>query len=133
LFLVTNTGNGGNLRFSTTSVERWTHRGWEQFPLTNAWLPGLAPINGRYAQAEQRAVASNAWRGIGGYQWSEWSVGCLFAVAWPPGLPTTSTWRMQVLGAREPAGLRGRINEELGREVFPPGRECTVYSSEVVH
>jgi len=131
LLMVTNTGTNGSFRFCTASVERATKQGWEQYDLTNAWLHELLPIGQRLAVAESRA-GGTAWRGIDGWEWSP-RYGCLFAVAWPPGLPTNSAWRMRLRCAREPAGLRGLINRELAREVFPPGRECAVYSSEVVY
>jgi hypothetical protein len=108
LFWVTNVGTRADLRFRTTSIEQRTRQGWERF------------------------VVSKAWSGVGGSLWTP-GYGCLFAIAWPPGMSTNATWRLQLSCQREPTGLRGRINDELGWEAFHAGQDRFISSSAVHH
>ena len=106
LFRVTNIGTNNHIRFNTSSVESNDGRGWADF----------APIR--------------SWAGVGGSVWSP-GYSCLYAVAWPPGLPTNTAWRLKLSVAREPSGLREYVNRKLGREVFGPYGGHAMVSSEV--
>jgi len=106
LFRVTNVSTNNYIRFDTSSVEANDGRGWAHF----------APIS--------------SWAGVEGSVWSP-GYSCLYAVAWPPGLPMNVAWRLQLSVAREPSGLRESINRKLGREVFGPYGKQTMVSSEV--
>ena len=106
LFRVTSVSTNNYIRFNTSSVESNDGRGWAQF----------APVS--------------SWAGVEGSVWSP-GYSCLYAVAWPPGLPTNMAWRLQLSVAREPSGLREYVNRKLGREVFGPYRRQAMVSSEV--
>lgn len=115
MFTVSNTTTNQYLRFKTTSVELKTETGWQSFVLS-----------------------SGSWSGVEGSVWSP-RYGCLFAVGWPPGLPTNASWRLQVRYEREPTSLGVILNQKIGRQLFPPGLlqlhrgegESTIQSSEV--
>jgi hypothetical protein len=64
----------------------------------------------------------------------DWMPGysCLVALSWPPGLPTNTSWRLQLTVAREPPGFAEYINRRLHRELFRPRGRHSVASSEVI-
>src|SRR6266496_3199306 len=88
LFRVTNVRRSGYILFSTSSVETNDGRGWTAF------------------------VPAGSWSGVGGSTWTP-GYTCLYAVGWPPGLPTNSSWRLQLSVAREPSGFYRYANEKL--------------------
>lgn len=94
--------------FKTASIEQKTPTGWQTF------LPNGTP-----------------WSGVEGGLWSPGS-GCLYAVGWPPGLPTNATWRLRVSYGREPSTLGRRVNRKIGLAIFRSGREEAVISTEEV-
>lgn len=106
LFRVKNNNPDKLIRFDTSCVETNDGQGWKKF------------------------VPAGDWAGVGG---SEWFPGysCFYAIAWPPGLPTNVVWRMQMSVAREPTGLRQKINEFTVRKIFGDYDYQTTASSEV--
>lgn len=108
IFRVVNTASNKFIWFKAASVEQKTETGWQPF------VPN-----------------SGSWSGVEGSVWQP-GYGCLYAVAWPPGLSTNASWRFRVPYGREPSALATIINQKLGREIFKSGRqESTVTSSEV--
>jgi hypothetical protein len=94
--------------FDTTAVELKTETGWQQI------MPD-----------------ANAWSGIAGKRWNP-GYGCLFAVGWPPGIPTNATWCIRVRYGLEPSVTQIIANDKLNRELFHSGKEeQTIVSSEV--
>jgi len=108
MFSVRDVSSNHWIWFKTASIEQKTSAGWQRF------LP-----NG------------TSWSGVEGGYWSP-GYGCLFAVGWPPGLPTNTTWRLRVSYGREPSRLGMVVNQKLGREIFHSGPEEAVISSEEV-
>ena len=108
MFSVRDVSSNRWIWFKTASIEQKTPTGWQTF------LP-----NG------------TSWSGVEGGYWSP-GYGCLYAVGWPPGLPTNATWRLRVSYGREPSRLGMVVNRKLGREIFHSGREEAVISSEEV-
>lgn len=108
LFFVRNVTTNQYLWFNTASVEREGEQGWERFE----------PIGG-------------VWSGVEGSLWGP-SYGCLYAVGWPPGLPTNSAWRLQVRYGRDPSLFGIVINQRIGRQIFRSGKEEAVLPSDVV-
>lgn len=106
LFRVTNASTNRWIRFDTSTVERKDGQGWAQF----------SPVG--------------SWAGVGGSVWSP-GYSCLYAVEWPPGLPTNTAWRLQLSIAHEPSGLRAFVNRMLHREVFGAYGSQAGVSSEV--
>src|SRR5260370_40422704 len=106
MFSVRDVSSNRWIWFKTASVEQKTPTGWQTF------LP-----NG------------TSWSGVeGGYRSPGY--GCLYAVGWPPGLPTDATWRWRVTYGRQPSSLGMGVNRKLGGEIFH--REEAVISSEEV-
>jgi hypothetical protein len=103
LFLVTNITRNQFLWFKTAFVEQKTQGGWERL------VPG-----------------NTLWSGVEGSLWMP-SYSCLMAVAWPPGLSTNASWRLQVSYGREPSRFGILLNQKLepmlGRELFHSGPE----------
>ena len=97
VFYVRNVTSNRFLWFKTVAVEQKMQTGWQSF------LPSGA-----------------SWSGVEGSVWSP-GYGCLYAVGWPPGLPTNATWRLQVRGGREISGWRRLVNQKIGREIFHGG------------
>jgi hypothetical protein len=104
LFWVTNSGpRNKTLWFNTVGVEQKIDGQWHPFPL-----------------------AAQPWQGPEGHVWFG-GYGCLFAVGWPPGLPTNATWRLQVrcgpdpslreMGFREMLGLHAELRTHDDHEV----------------
>lgn len=109
LFWVTNNTSDQTFWFRTSFAEQKTPSGWQRVP-SNSNMP---------------------WYGVGGSIWSPNS-GCYYAVGWPPGLATNSTWRLRVSYGREPSELGNRINQIIGRQIFRSAKEeGTFPSSEV--
>ena len=106
LFAVTNRSPTNFIRFKTVSVESRIGTSWRHFE------------------------PNSEWRGMSGRIWAP-GFGVLCAVAWPAGLPTSNTWRLQLSVAREPSPLRRMANEELGRELFQPAAAVMMPSPEV--
>ena len=108
MFWVSNSCATESIWFETDSVEQKTETGW------------------------QHVVPSGlSWSGVEGSVWFP-GYGCLYAVGWPPGLPTNATWRLQVCSGREPSGLRQLVNEKIGRRIFRSGGgNAIVLSTEV--
>ena len=71
LFSVTNNSTTQAIWFDTVSIEQRTAAGWKPF------------------------VPSGSWTEVVALQWLP-RHGCLLAVAWPPGLATNATWRLQM-------------------------------------
>src|ERR1051325_5376797 len=110
MFSVRDVSSNRWIWFKTASIEQKTPTGWQTF-LSN----------------------STSWSGVEGGRWST-GYGCLFAVGWPPGLPTNATWRLRVSYGREPSMSRMVVNRKIGLEIFHSGREeATVSSGEVTH
>ena len=110
LFFVTNISTKQFIWFETASVEQKTETGWKPF----------VPIGG-------------SWTGIEGRVWSPGS-GCLVAVAWPPGLATDATWRLQMSYGRDTSTFGQPINQNMNvRELYPSEKKAeeTIPSSEV--
>ena len=108
IFSVRDVSSNHWIWFKTSSIEQKTPTGWQTFS------PNGTP-----------------WSGVEGGYWSP-GYGCLYAVGWPPGLPTNATWRLRVSYGRDPSGWRMVVNRKLGREIFHSGREEAVISSEEV-
>lgn len=108
MFSVRDVSSNRWIWFKTTSIEQKTPTGWRTF------LPNGTP-----------------WSGVEGGLWSP-GYGCLYAVGWPPGLPTNATWRLRVSYGREPSTLRRRVNRMIGLAIFRSGREESVIASEEV-
>jgi|SRR5581483_5032841 len=108
MFLVRDVSSNRWIWFKTASIEHKTPTGWQTF------LP-----------------KGTSWSGINGGYWSP-GYGCIFAVGWPPGLPTNATWRLRVSYGPEPSTLGMVLNRKLGREIFHSGPEEAVISSEEV-
>jgi hypothetical protein len=99
MFSVRDVSSNRWIWFKTASIEQKTPTGWQTF------LPNRA-----------------SWSGINGGYWSP-GYGCLYAVGWPPGLPTNATWRLRVSYGPEPSRLGMIVNRKLGREIFHGGPE----------
>lgn len=108
MFLVRDVSSNRWIWFKTASIEQKTPTGWQTF------LPNGTP-----------------WSGVEGGLWSP-GYGCLYAVGWPPDLPTNATWRLRVSFGREPSTLRRRVNRMSGLAIFRSGREESVIASEEV-
>jgi hypothetical protein len=82
--------------------------------------------NGKWTDAGQAF-------GINGLNGSRWSPGysCLYAYPWPPGLPTNSTWRLQLVAGRERSGWSKYVNDKWRRDIFPPYAKHIVASTAV--
>ena len=108
MFSVRDVSSNRWIWFKTASIEQKTPTGWQTFS------PNGTP-----------------WSGVEGGLWSP-GYGCLYAVGWPPGLPTNATWRLRVSYGREPSTLRRRVNRMIGLAIFRSGREESVIASEEV-
>jgi len=109
MFSVRDVSSNRWIWFKTASIEQKTPTGWQTF-----------------------SPNGTSWSGVNGGYWSP-GYGCLFAVGWPPGLPTNAKWRLRVSYGREPSRLGMVLNQKLGREIFHSGREEAVISSEEVN
>ena len=108
MFSVRDVSSNRWIWFKTASIEQKTPTGWRTF------LP-----NG------------TSWSGVEGGYWSP-GYGCLYAVGWPPGLPTNQTWRLKVGSGPELSGLRLLVNQRIGRTIFHSGgQDATISSAEV--
>jgi hypothetical protein len=108
LFLVRNVASNHSIWFKTASIEQKTSTGWQTF------LP-----------------SGTSWSGVEGSVWSP-GYGCLYAVGWPPGVPTNATWRLQVGTGPGPSGLQLLVNQRIRREIFHSGgQDAIVPSTEV--
>ena len=99
LFSVTNNSTTQAIWFDTVSIEQRTAAGWKPF------------------------VPSGRWTEVGGLQWLP-SHGCLLAVAWPPGLATNATWRLQM--------SYGRDTSTSGPPLKQNPNVCQFYPSEKI-
>jgi hypothetical protein len=110
LFWVTNAEPFDHtLWFDSFEVEQNTNGQWLAFTRTNSLWSG---------------VEGSVW--WGGY-------GCMYAVGWPPGLPTNATWRLRIRCGRDLSPIKLRINEKLRRKIFHPDQKHMVlWSSEVI-
>ena len=81
LFWVTNTSTNRFIRFKTLGIERRNGSNWNEFVAMAGW-------------------PWNQWRGMVGETWSP-GFGCIYAVAWPFGLPTNNSWRLRLSVSRE--------------------------------
>lgn len=108
LFEVRNVTSNQFLWFKTASLERKTEKGWER----------VDSIEG-------------VWSGVEGNLWSP-GYACLYAVGWPPGLPTNATWRLQVRHGKDPSLLARLINQKIGRDIFRSGKQKAVVASDAV-
>ena len=97
IFWVTNISTKQFMWFKTVSIEQKTDAGWHSF------VPSGGP-----------------WSGIEGSLWQP-GYGCLYAVGWPPGLTTNTTWRLQVLCGRDPSAFGIYVNQKIAG-IFPSGR-----------
>jgi hypothetical protein len=108
LFFVTNNSTTQAIWFDTVSIEQKTAAGWKPF------------------------VPSGSWTEVGTIQW-EPRYGCLLAVAWPPGLATNATWRLQMSYGQNTSTF-GPLEDGMNIQQFYPGKkvsEGTIPSSEV--
>jgi hypothetical protein len=103
IFSVRAVSSNRSIWFKTASIEQKTPTGWQTF-LTDG----------------------TSWSGIEGGRWSP-GYGCLYAVGWPPGLPTSATWRLRVSYGPEPSMWAVVVNRKIGLKIF--GREEAVVSS----
>ena len=110
LFSVKNISTTQSIWFETASVEQKTETGWKPF----------VPSGG-------------SWTGIEGRVWSPGS-GRLVAVAWPPGLATNATWRLQMSYGPDTSTVGPSLKENSNVREFYPSEEKaegTIPSSEV--
>jgi len=105
LFQVSN-ADPNQIQFDTLAVDTNNGSSWARFAPVTPW----------------RGIEGSLW--LGGYS-------CLYAVAWPPGLPTNIAWRLELSVAKELTGLRADANELVGRKLFRPMGRVTTLSSEV--
>ena len=108
LFIVTNNSTTQAIWFDTASIEQKIAAGWKPF------------------------VPSGSWREVGGLQWLPRS-GCLLAVAWPPGLATNATWRLQMSYGQDTSTYGPPREDRNIREFYPCKKisEGIIPSSEV--
>ncbi|HEU0011600.1 MAG TPA: hypothetical protein VFT34_17420 [Verrucomicrobiae bacterium] len=113
MFVVTNVGGtkfwkDAAVWFETASVEQKTAAGWQPVPQDSQY-----------------------WSGIEGRVWTP-GYGCLYAVGWPPGVPTNAAWRLLLRYGREASAMWTVANDKLGHGLLPKGKEeQTIPSSEV--
>jgi hypothetical protein len=109
MFLVSNAAPKQSFWFKTDSIEQKTPTGWQPF-----------------------VPSAGGWSGVEGSRWTP-GYGCLYAVGWPPGLPTNATWRLQIGYGRDPSILQLVVNKKLGWELFRSGKKQSIIpSSEVI-
>lgn len=107
MFRVSNSSSNRWIWFKTVAIEQKTHAGWQTFS------------------------PSGSWSGVEGRLWSP-GYGCLFAVGWPPGLPTNTAWRLQLSYGKDPSLFGIVVNQRIGHEIFHSGKEEAVVPSSAV-
>jgi hypothetical protein len=108
VFEVKSLATKSSIQYKQESIEKRTEAGW----ITSSHNP------------EHTGIAGMRW--TPGYR-------SLYALAWPPDLPTNATWRVVLSVQRETEGFRRWANERLRREIFklPTYGKHTIYSGEV--
>jgi hypothetical protein len=74
------------------------------------------------------ARPSARWNGVGGGLWFKGS-GCLYAVGWPPGLPTNAIWRLQVRYGNDLSLSKLIMNRRLRFMLFRPSQSFDIFPS----
>lgn len=124
IFAVTNGSQDASLYFDTCAVEQKIQGEWQRTE--------VPPYESRVRQ--KRGVGAPPWSGIasddvGGYPPGTcWN----YVVAWPPGVPTNATWRLQLRYWRCASPTAMKLDDELGIDLFPRRRSGqTILTPEV--
>jgi hypothetical protein len=81
-------------------------------------------VGGKWVEC---ARPSGQWNGVDGGLWMKGS-GCLWAIGWPPGLPTNATWRLQVRYGNDLSMFKIIMNQKFGA-VFHPSESFDTFPS----
>jgi hypothetical protein len=81
-------------------------------------------IGGKWVEC---ARPSSQWNGVEGGLWRKGS-GCLYAVGWPPGLPTNATWRLKVRYGNDLSVFKIIMNQKFGA-VFHSSESFGIFPS----
>jgi len=108
LFAVTNTSDKLYVQFGISCIERKSGNGWKLHESESFKPPPTL-----------------------GFMWSP-GHGCLYAIPWPIGLGTNTSWRLQMWVMYEPEPKLALINQQLGQKLFPPHGRHLVTSSTVI-
>ena len=99
MFAVTNVSKDSAIWFETVAIQQKTDNGWQRTPTD----PYRTPPNPN----------KPAWSGIDADGlWSP-GYGCLFAVGWPPNLPTNAVWRIEIKCGRGPSKLAQFLSDKF--------------------
>ena len=125
IFAVTNSSEEASLWFDTCAVEQKTEGGWRRTE--------VAPYELRVIR--KPGVGGTPWNGIAsddvnhvyppGTCWN-------YVVAWPPGVPTNATWRLELRYWRRASPRAMKLDDRFGVELFARrGRGQTILTPEV--
>ncbi len=124
IFAITNCSQDASVGFDTCAVEQKTEGEWRRIE--------VPPYASRVTQ--KRRLGGTPWFGIASEDVNHvyppgtcWN----YVVAWPPGVPTNATWRLQLRYWRRASPKAMKVDDTLGIDVFARrGREQTILTSE---
>jgi hypothetical protein len=125
IFAITNGSQDASVWFDTCAIEQKIQGEWQ-------WTE-VPPYESRVSQ--KRGAGGTPWSGIASADVNHvyppgtcWN----YVVAWPPGVPTNASWRLQLRYWRRASPTAMKLDDKLGVNLFARrGRGQTILTPEV--